>query len=116
MKKISLLLSLLGICLTVQSQVPDSVNSSNKDVVINQKMIDNFNSIEYQANQVNFTYILANYSFYDAKDVIIAYRSGKIETTTIYSVDQFLAENKKETIEPENPVSNETENQLLAKH
>jgi hypothetical protein len=113
MKRLFLFLGLTVMCLMVQSQTSENAISSNNNIVINQKMIDHFNSIEYSADQIDLTYILKNYSFNDAKDVIMAYRSGDIETTTVQSVEEYLSEIKKESIEPENPVYNKPDTQLL---
>jgi hypothetical protein len=114
MKKIFILIGLIGMSLTVKSQIPEQNDSSKAVVVINQTMIANFNSIEYSADNINFAYILTHYTLNETKDLMMAYRSGELETTTKQSVDTYLAENKAETLIPAMPHPNNTENKLLA--
>jgi hypothetical protein len=115
MKKLITLVCLTGMCLVVNSQSSDKVTSSTK-VVINQKMLDNFNRVEYPADQIDFNFILTHYTIDEAKEAIIAYHSGEIETTTVQSVEKYLAENKKDIIGFEKPVPIKIVNSLLAKH
>ncbi len=111
MKKGLVLIAMIAISLITKSQ---TANHSNNEVVINKLMIEHFNSIEYSEDQVDITYILSNYSFDEAKDVIMAYRSGEIETTTAQSIDTYLSEKTNKNKESEISLPKNAENQLLA--
>lgn len=114
MKKLMVLSAFIGICLMINSQTPEVIAPATNDIVINQSVIDRFNNIEYSADQIDFAYILMNYSFDDAKNVISAYRSGEIENTTTQSVDSYLAQIKNENKTSETAILNKAESQLLA--
>ena len=117
MKKVILLLGFIAMCLLSQSQTSRSIVSSDSSVVINKSMIERFNSIEYSADQVDFAYIIDNYSLSDAKTILMAYESGRIENLTGTSIDACLAKNATANNENTNiRLPRQTENQLLATH
>jgi hypothetical protein len=115
MKKVILLIGFIAMCLLSQSQTSRSIVSSDSSAVINKSMIERFNSIEYSPDQADFAYILENYSFSDAKNILMAYESGNIEDLTGTSIDAYLAKytasNNQDTYIG---LPKQTENQLLA--
>jgi hypothetical protein len=114
MKKLILMSGLTVLCLFVHPQASENVVPSKQKVVINHRMIENFNSIEYPADQLSFAFILANYSFEDARDAMMAYQSGDIESVTQTAVDNYLAGKNKDIAEPDQDVPVKPAEQLLA--
>ncbi|MBN1952424.1 MAG: hypothetical protein JW801_14580 [Bacteroidales bacterium] len=97
-KLLSLTLLLTTGFLYIQAQEPTS--NTNDDgqaiVVINHKMIERFNRIEYDSTAMSFQDVIRNYTMEDVKLIAHSYLNGDFVAADKVTLDEKLAEMKAE--------------------
>ena len=99
MKKLLLVILIVLTSLAVYSNDTDQLNTEGdtQEVVINHKMIENFNAIEFDENAISCLDLFKSYSIDEAKLIYTAYQQGEFVIKDKVELDTKLAELKSET-------------------
>ena len=114
MKKALLVILVILCSLVVYSKdnvVNDSAENSQK-VVINHKMIENFNSVQSDESGITFLDLIRTSSAEDVKLMYHAYQHSEITLSNKESIDEKIAELKSEVEAAENDIK---QTRLLSK-
>ena len=99
MKKVLLAILIVLSSLAVYSNDNEELNAEqpSQEVVINYKMIKNFNAVEFDENTITCVDLIKSYSIDDARLIYTAYQQGEIVIKDKKELEIKLAELRSET-------------------
>jgi len=99
MKKVLLAILIIFSSLAIYSNDNEELNTEeiSHEVVINHKMIENFNAFEFDDNTITCVDLMKSYSIDDAKLIYTLYQQGEIVIKDKEKLEIKLAELRSET-------------------
>ena len=99
MKKVLVAILIILSSMAVYSNDNEELNTDelSQEVVINHKMIENFNAVEFDENTITCVDLFKSYSIDDARLIYTAYQQGEIVIKNKEELKIKLAELRSET-------------------